>query len=318
MFTAVDAGPYDESAIEVRSLRTGERKTIMRGGYYARYVPSGHLLYVHLGTLYAAPMDLKRLELTGPAAPVVEEVVSSTNGGFAQADFSQNGTLVYIRGKEASQTLVWIDSNGQTQPLRAAAAAYFGSVRFSPDGKRLALGWVEGGNQTLWVYEWERDTFTRLTFNPSLDGYPVWSPDGRHIIFNSVRHGGVLNLYWMRADGAGEAIRLTESKTEQYPFSFSADGKRLAFMEVSPQTGFDLWTLPLEEAGSDHPKLGKPEPFLVTPFNEHRPMISPDGRWVAYQSDESGRNEVYVRPFPGPGGKWQISNGYGTSPIWSH
>ena len=124
-------------------------------------------------------------------------------------------------------------------------------------------------------------------------------------------------MYWIRADGAGQAVRLTESKNSQFAFSFSPDGKRLAFVEIDPHTNLDLWTLPLEGAESDHPKAGKPEPFLVTSFNEMAPMISPDGHWLAYNSDESGRDEVYVRPFPGPGGKWQISTAGGERPVWS-
>jgi Tol biopolymer transport system component len=176
---------------------------------------------------------------------------------------------------------------------------------------------VEGGSTNIWVYEWERDAITRLTFGPGYDAYAVWSPDGKHIAFASRRAGGP-NLYWARADGAGEAVRLTESKNGQFPSSFSPDGKRLAFAELDPQTNMDLWTLPLEEAESDHPKVGKPEPFLVTPFNERMPMISPDGRWLAYYANESGRNEVYVRSFPGPGGgKWQVSTGGGYGAIWS-
>jgi serine/threonine-protein kinase len=178
------------------------------------------------------------------------------------------------------------------------------------------MGVVEGGSVNVWLFDWERDTPTRLTFTPGLEAFPVWSPDGKHIVFTSTRRGAP-NLYWTRADGAGEAVRLTESKNGQYAHSFSPDGKRLAFGEIDPQTGDDLWTLRLEETDGDHPKPGKPEPLLVTPFNERTPMISPDGRWLAYQSDESGRSEVYVRPFPGPGGKWQISTGGGGRPVWS-
>jgi Tol biopolymer transport system component len=317
LFTSMPiAGSLEEATIEAQWLRTGERKTLLRGGYYGRYVPSGHLLYVHQGTLYAAPMDINRLQLNGPTTPVVEEVFSNSTWGFAHADFSPSGTMVYVRGKAARQMLAWLDSRGQSRPLRATAAEYTGNVRFSPDGKRLAVSVVEGGNSNLWVYEWERDTMTRLTFAAGYDAYPVWSPDGEHIVFSSNR-GGVDNLYWMRADGAGEAVRLTESKNIQVAQSFSPDGKRLAFAEIDPHTGYDIWTLPVGEVESDHPKPGKAEPFLVTPFSEQGPTISPDGRWLAYQSNESGRYEVYVRPFPGPGGKWQISTGYGSSPVWS-
>jgi WD40-like Beta Propeller Repeat len=307
----------EDATIEAQSLRTGDRKTLLHGGYYGRYVPSGHLLYVHQGTLYAAPMDLKRLELTGPAVPVVEQVVSDSTYAFAQVEFSRSGSLVYVRGKAAGRTMAWLDSTGQTRLLPAAATEYTGNVRFSPDGKHLAVSRFEGGKANIWKYEWERDTMTPLTFTPAMDWVPEWSPDGKHIVFASTRHGGSENLYWMRADGAGETVRLTESENQQYPTSFSPDGKRLAFVELNPQTNFDIGTLALEEVESDHPKPGKPEPFLVTPFNESGPRISPDGRWLAYQSDESGGNEVYVRPFPGPGGRWQISTGGGDRPVWS-
>jgi serine/threonine-protein kinase len=263
--------------------------------------------------IYAAPMNLERLELTGPALPAVEGVACRPGPGFAQLDCSRSGTLVYVREKAARQTLMWLDAYGRTQPLRTTAAEYAGTVRFSPDGKRLAAGLEEGGNRDVWLYEWERDTMTRLTFAPGYDQYPVWTPDGKHIVFASTPQ----NLYWMRADGAGEVVRLTESKNPQIPYSFSPDGKRLVFSEVRPQTSYDLWTLPLEGAESDRPKPGKPEPFLVTPFVEQTPMISPDGKWLAYVSDESGNSEVYVRPFPGPGGKWKISTGGGYGPVWS-
>jgi serine/threonine-protein kinase len=186
----------------------------------------------------------------------------------------------------------------------------------SPDGKRLALGVVGNDSVDVWVYEWERDTMTRLTFGSDA-WFPVWSPDGQHIVFTSTKHGGAPNLYYMRADGAGEAVRLTESQKRQIPYSFSPDGEQLAFFEFNPETQADIWTLPLEEANSDHPKVGKPEPFLVTVSDERAPMISPDGRWLAYESNESGRNEIYVQPFPGPGGRWQISTAGGDRPVWS-
>jgi serine/threonine-protein kinase len=189
--------------------------------------------------------------------------------------------------------------------------------RFSPDGKRLAVTAIEGNNWDVWVYEWERDTMSRLTFTAGIDRWPVWAPNGKHIAFQSDRAGGASNIYWMRADGAGETVRLTESKNPQIPYSISADGKRLAFYEIGPETNADLWTLPLDLSDPDRPKPGKPELFLRTPFTEVYPAFSPDGHWIAYGSDESGASEVYVRPFPGPGGKWQVSTGGGTMPVWS-
>ena len=258
---------------------------------------------MHYGKLYAAPMDVRRPALTGPPVPVIEEVAGIADFGLAQMDVSRNGTLVYVAGKARKMILTWLDSSGQTRPLRPSPADYEPRVQFAPDGTRLAFSLEERGNDDLWVYDWERDITTRLTFTGS-DGIPAWSPDGKHIVFSSTREGGSDSLYWIRADGAGQAVRLTESKNSQFAFSFSPDGKRLAFVEIDPHTNLDLWTLPLEGAESDHPKAGKPEPFLVTSFNEMAPMISPDGHWLAYNSDESGRDEVYVRPFPGPGGKW--------------
>jgi serine/threonine-protein kinase len=305
-----------DGTIEVQSLRTGERRTLARGASFGRYVPSGHLLYAEGGVLFAAPMDVKRLTLTGPATPVLRDFAPGPGPGYAHLAYSSDGTLVYVRAKPATQTLIWLDSNGQTQPLRSTPAEYDPAVRFSPDGKRLALAPFGNDGVDAWAYEWERDTMTRLTFI-SFAWWPVWSPDGRHLAFLAAKDGGSPNLYYMRADGVGDPVRLTESPNRQIPCSFSPDGKRLAFFEFNSKTGADIWTLTLDEAQTDHPKAGKPEPFLVTPFDERLPMISPDGRWIAYQSDESGRNEVYVKTFPGPGGRWQISTAGGDRPVWS-
>jgi len=190
--------------------------------------------------------------------------------------------------------------------------------RLSPDGAQLAMGILGGGGYDLWVYNWHRDLMTRLTLKGGFNGYPVWSPDGKVIAFESDRAEGVANLYWKRADGGGETKRLTQSTNSQSPSSFSSDGKRLAFSERNPDNGFDdIWTLPIQRGASDELAPGSPEPFLRTPANKSTPMFSPDGRWLAYVSDESGTAEVYVRPFPNAGGVWQISSGGGLSPIWS-
>jgi Tol biopolymer transport system component len=169
----------------------------------------------------------------------------------------------------------------------------------------------------LWVYELERETLSRLTFDEEADFVPVWTPDGQRVAFSSNRDGGTWNLYWKRADGTGDAERLTESGDLQLPWSWSPGGKVLAFFERSAETRWDLWTLPMEEDEQGALKPGKPTVFLRTPFIEGRPAFSPDGRWIAYNSNESGRFEVYVRPFPGPGGKWQISTTGGEIPTWS-
>jgi serine/threonine-protein kinase len=199
-----------------------------------------------------------------------------------------------------------------------AAPGFYNSIRFSPDGQRLALDLIEGKNPDVWVYEWERDTLSRLTFDPGWDRTSVWSPDGRRIAFSSARADQTTgNLYWQRADGTGEAEYLTESTKLQVPTSWHPSGKFLAFQERNPETGWDILILPLTGDEAFGWKPGEPTVFLNGPFSENLPAFSPDGLWLAYTSNESGRNEVYVRPFPGPGGKWQVSTAGGVWPTWS-
>jgi eukaryotic-like serine/threonine-protein kinase len=183
--------------------------------------------------------------------------------------------------------------------------------RLSPDGRRLALSRTEGSSNDIWVCDWQRDSLTRLTFGGGSYDYPAWSPDGRYVAFQTTD-----GISWTRADGAGKPQALTQSKNLQLPWSFTPDGKRLAFMEVSTATGFDIWTLPLESGGAGL-RAGKPEPFLQTPSDERQPSFSPDGRWLAYSSSESGMFQVYVRAFPEKGGTWQVSDGGGVYPEWS-
>jgi serine/threonine-protein kinase len=305
---------FDEGTIEVINLETKARKVLHRGGYYPRYLPTGHLVFIQEGTLFAVPFDLDRLEITGRPVAVLEKVLSNPGNGGAQFDVSHDGLLVYLTGTPIAEThaVAWADQEGTVSTLLEERRDY-GHPRFAPGGRRLSLNVPRsGGLSDVWVYEFRRQLLTRLTFGDGNDFGAIWSPDGRQVVFASDRHGGQPNLYRKRADGSGEAERLTTSPHFQVPASWSPDGKWLAFMEISPDTNSDLWLLPLEGEA-------KPEPFLRTEFYEGYPAFSPDGRRLAHVSNESGEFELYVRSFPGPGGRWQISNGGAKRqlPVWS-
>jgi serine/threonine-protein kinase len=309
---------YEDANLVVQTLPTGARKVVQRGGYYGRYVSSGHLVYIHEGTLFAAPFDLTRLEVTGQAVPVLVGVTNNQIGG-AQFAVSDNGTLVYLpgQGSNTAAPIVWMDREGKTSALRTTPANW-ANPRFAPEGGRLAMYINDGKQSDVWIYDWARDTLSRFTFDPANDIYSAWTPDGRRLAFASARADkATLNLYWQRADGTGEVQRLTESKNNQYPTSWHPSGKSLAFDETNLQTRRDVMILPMEGDEASGWKPGKPTVFLNSPFNEWFATFSPDGRWLAYASDESGRLEVYVRPFPGPGGKWQISAAGGSYAVWS-
>jgi Tol biopolymer transport system component len=309
---------FEDSDIVVYSAASGQRKTLQRDGYYAHYLPSGHVVYMQEGRLFAVPFDPKRLEVTGQPAPILEGVVTSSTFGVAQFSFSETGNLVYVAGVGVGLNLSidWMDREGKFTPLRETRGDYY-SLAFSPDGKRLALDIGDGKKRDIWVYEWERNTLTRLTFAGEANAFPVWTPDGQRIVYSSQEKGGAYNLWWIRADGAGDAQRLAESKSLQIAGSWQPDGKVLAFRQRNPRTGWDILTLPIEGNEKSGWKPGEPKPFLNSAFSEVEPAFSPDGHWLAYQSNESGSYEVYVRPFPGPGGKWQISIGDGLYPKWS-
>ena len=308
LFTAASAtSSWDNANIEAISLETGQVKSVQRGGYCGRNLPGGYLVYVHQGVLFGVKFDPKKLEVSGAPVPILEDVAANPITGGGQFDCSNTGMFVYAAGKSAAQVwqVDWLDGSGKTQRLLSAPGAYV-LPRLSPDGRKLAF--MNGGD--IYVHDLERDTTSRLTFTGAAN-LPVWAPDGKHIIFEAA------GLFWVRSDGAGTPQRVLESPNSLLPWSFSPDGRRLAYREASPETGQDIWTLPLDLTDPDHPKLAKPEPFLRTWANESVPRFSPDGRWIAYRSDESGGNEIYVRPFPpGSGGKWQISSGGGLYAFW--
>lgn len=309
-------------ALKNGALKAGEIKVLARGGYAPHYLPAasggmGHLVYLHEGVLLGVPFDPVKLELRGTPTPLVEDVAGNTTTSGGQFGVSRTGSLVYLAGKSggANFPVMWLDSSGKTEPLLAKGGAYSGP-RFSPDGKWLALSMNSGKGNDIYVYDWRHDTMLRLTFTGNGNYEPVWAPDGKHIVYDALD-----GLWWIRADGSGEPQRLLETKGLTISGSFSPDGKRLSYTGQSPGTAFDILTLPLDLSDPERPKPGRPEAFLRTPNNEISSAFSPDGRWMAYQSDESGTYEMYVRPSgsaqPGPGGKWQISNGGGMYPIWS-
>ena len=311
-------GNYEDADSMVQIISTGQKKKVSQGGFYARYLPSGHLAYIHDDTLFAVPFDLKRLEAVGQPVPVVEQIVNNNGTAGAQFSFSQTGSFVYASGRGSANlvSIYWLTSDGKTQPLREAPALYF-TPSFSPDGKYLAVAIITGRKQDIWVYSWERDTLSRITFTDSANTQPAWTPDGKRITYAVTEEGGLFNISWKRADGAGEAQRLIEGKYTLSQASWSPDGKTLAFVQFNPDTSGDIMTLSVEGDEKTGWKPGAPKPFLNTPFGEFFPAFSPDGHWLAYNSNESGSYEVYVRPFPGPGGKWQISTGGGFMPQWS-
>ena len=275
-------------------------------------------MYLQDATLFAVPFDLDRLAVTGPSVPAIEGVMSNAATGGAQLAVSASGTLVYLPGQSIGigNPIHWMDREGKTTPLRVTPAPWI-NILFAPDGQNLAIQ-INEGARDIWVLEWAQDRLTRLTSDPAADIKPVWSPDGRRIVFASDRATpSTANLYWQRTDGAGAAQRLTESKNPQEPASWHPSGTFLAFTELNPATNRDLMILPMEGDEASGWKPGTPTVFLNTAAQEREPMFSPDGRWLAYTSNEAGHDEVYVRPFRGLGGRQLVSTGGGVTPTWS-
>ena len=293
----------------MHSLETGERKVLIAGGRDARYLATGHLVYVLEGTLLAVPFDAGRLEVTGGPVPVVEGIRTPvTASGAAQLSLSETGSLVYVvAGRREERTLVWVDRQGKEEALTAEPRAYV-YPRLSPDGSRLALE-VRDQETDIWVWDFVPGTLTRITFGRSRDLYPIWTPDGASVAFASNRNG-VYDLYSKAADGTGAVERLTENLNRDSPNAFTPDGSQLVFGSVSgTQEGWDLRVLSLG---------GSSEPLLATEFNERNAELSPDGQWLAYESNASGQYEIYVRPFPNVDeGQRLISRDGGTRPLWA-
>jgi serine/threonine-protein kinase len=240
---------WDAANLVVAPLSGGAPKVVVRGGYYGRYVPSGHLIYLQQGTIFAVRFDLTRLETIGQAVPALEGVATSRPNGGAQLAVSSEGTLVYVPGADTTNArpIDWLTRDGKTSVLRATKANWV-NPRFSPDGQKLAVEIFDGKQRDIWVYQWARDTLTQVTFGGNAAG-PVWTPDGRRIVFGSDRaKAGITNLYWVNADGTGDVTRLTDSSDRSFYPSWHPTGKFLAFSteHVGTSTGYDVMILPME------------------------------------------------------------------------
>ena len=310
LFTiAVVTGGLDAAQVAVLDLQTGTRTILVRGGSHAHYVSSGHLVYAAAGTLRAVPFDLARLQTRGTPVPVIPEIVTTPTGGV-DAVVARDGTLAYVSGSVpgTQRTLVWVDRQGRETPTSAPPRGYV-YPRLSPDGTRVAV-FAQDQAQDIWNWDLGRTTLTRATFDPAQDTYPVWTPDGRRLIFTSDRAGG-RNLFGQAADGTGAVERLSESPNGQSATALSPDGRRLIFTETAPKTGEDVMQLTLDGTR-------RVTPLVQSPFIERNGIVSPDGRWLAYETNDSGRLEVSVRPFPEVNsGHWQVSTTGGARPLWA-
>jgi serine/threonine-protein kinase len=307
---SVSYGNYNESEIAVLTLKDHRRKTLIEhAGMYPRYLPSGHLVYISKGALFAVPFDLERLEVRGSATRLME-VSSNPNLAYGEIDFSRTGMLAYrTGGDEGLRTIRWLDADGKSAPLWDEPASYL-FVRLSPDGSRVASLVSQGSNTDLWTYDWQRGGKTRLTNGLPDSAYPVWSRDGQFVVFHSV--GGLL---WTRADGAGKPQPLTRSTNMQLPTSFTPDGTRLVYSEQIPGASGEIRTVPVEYSGGAM-RAGESQLFVKTATANGMAAFSPDGRWLAYADAEGGRYEVSVRAFPDNGTRVQVSTGGGTWPTW--
>ena len=299
----------EKSGIYVGSLDSKETRLLLNIESGAAYAPPGYLLFVRERTLMVQPFDAERLQLTGEAVPIAEQVGLNVGNARAQFSVSETGVLVYRNFVSGGNTqLVWFDRAGKQLGTVWDVASISG-VRLSPDGKRVALQRfdTEKGTNDIWLVDIARGIPSRLTFDPASDVNPVWSPDGSRILFSSQREG-VSNLYQKLSSGAGQDESLLKSDDTKLPNDWSSDGRYILYQALG-QGDFDLWVLPLFEER-------QPVPYLQTDFLERGGRFSPDGRWVAYISNASGKPEVYVRNFPDQGGQWQISNGGGEGPRW--
>jgi serine/threonine-protein kinase len=301
---------YDEATLELLDLESGARTVLHRGGSYPRLGPGGELLFVRDRGLWGARLAADASRVIGEPQRLIDEVAYAVWSGGGQFDVAREGTLVYSLGaSDEAVRMAWAAPGRSEQQLLVAEPGFYYTPRLSPDGRRVAYHVYTGGRSDLWIVETTTGSRRRLTFG-GRDTEPVWSPDGQWLAYSAMTERSVPNLFRIRVDGAGTPEALTTSVNQQLAPSWSRQHV-LVFTEIRPETRDDLYLLRLDEPGA------KPEPYLATPARERHAVFSPDGRWVAYESDESGAFEVYVRALDGAGGRWQISENGGQLPRWA-
>jgi len=310
LFSIWRGGPLAENEIASVDLKSGEVRTVLKGGSGARYMASGSLLYASGSTLMVVPFSVKDQAVTGNPHPVLDSVLMNGGNGFSYFAVSDRGMLVYTQGDvEFVPTAVTLVSRGATVRRLEARGYQFGFPWFSPDGKRLSVD-IFGPNFQVGVFDLQSGILTPLTFTgDNIDG--TWNPDGSSLTFYS-NVDGRYQLYTVAANGGGTPRKLFDMQgTFQPIFSWSRDGRSLAYTMISEKNGADIWVYSTVDTPATRP-------LIATAANEANPSFSPDGRWLAYSSDESGSTEVYVRAFPGPGGRSRVSQSGGDFPRWSH
>jgi serine/threonine-protein kinase len=304
-------GLWDRAQIVMLRLDTGARKLVVPAGRDGRLLSTGHLIFATATTIMGAPFDVAKGQLTATAVPLVEGVRSAPllSTGVSHFAVSRNGTFAYLPAEAIDErTLVWVDRHGRETPSGAPPRPYR-YPRLSPDGTRIAVE-SEDRENDIWIWDVARTTLTRLTATPESELSPLWSPDGRVVLFQSTRDGGA-NIYRQSADGTHDAERLTTSPLRQLPDALTPDGKVLVFRQLDTSNNYDLHVI--STSGDRSPK-----PLLASRFNEQNADLSPDGRWIVYEADDSGQVEVYVRPFPNvEDGRWIVSAGGGHRPVWA-
>ena len=302
------SGDYENARVVIRSTKTGESTNVVNGGTYGRYHPAGYVVYFHSRTLFAVPFDRRTSRSTGSPFPIVSDVDDHPGSGLAHFAIASDGSLFYLPldPAESQLELMWVDRSGHASPITGERRSY-GDPKVSPDGKRLLVLIGPRPRTDLWTYDIARDAWSRVTREASNDS-GIWSPDGHQIAFASNKNGH-FDLYVASADGSGMPTQITSRRAWDFPSSWSPDGKTIAVMEQYPATAPDIFVVA--------PRGGAiPERLVATSFDEHGAVFSPDGHWIAYESNDSGRFEIYVQNYPLGERRWLVSTSGGRNPVW--